>query len=142
MTNLDENGRFSNESALSYLELVSASGTVCTAKIGLLEGRGAGSFRIPVTAPTGTYRLVAYTAVNADEEGTPWMAGSRILTIFNTTSTARVPGGVELLGEKDYEALERPVTAPEGSLQISSRTRLQKGAAAALVLNNVGPRIP
>ena len=140
LTNLDENGRFSNESAVSYLELVSTSGTVCTAKIGLLEGRGAGSFRIPVTAPTGTYRLVAYTAVNADEEGTPWMAGSRILTIFNTTSTARVPGGVELLGDKDYEALERPVTAPEGSLQISSRTRLQKGAAAALVLNNVGPK--
>ena len=46
LTNLDENGRFSNESAVSYLELVSTSGTVCTAKIGLLEGRGAGSFRM------------------------------------------------------------------------------------------------
>ena len=69
LTNLDGNGRFSNESAVSYLELVSTDGTVCTAKIGLLEGRGAGSFRIPDTTPTGTYRLVAYTAVNAAEEG-------------------------------------------------------------------------
>ena len=76
---LDGNGRFSNESAVSYVELVSGDGTVCTAKIGLLEGRGAGSFRIPASTPTGTYRLVAYTAVNAAETGTPWKAGSRSL---------------------------------------------------------------
>ncbi len=140
LTCLDGNGRFSNESAVSYLELVSEGGTACTAKIGLLEGRGAGSFRIPVTTPTGTYRLVAYTAVNADEEGTPWMAGSRILSIFNTTSTARVQDGVELLDEAAYDALKRPETAPEGSLQISSRTRLPKDATAALILSNVGPK--
>ncbi|MBO6029354.1 MAG: hypothetical protein J6P75_09160, partial [Bacteroidales bacterium] len=120
LTCLDGNGRFSNESAVSYLELVSDGGTACTAKIGLLEGRGAGSFRIPVTTPTGTYRLVAYTAVNADEEGAPWMAGSCILSIFNTTSTVRVPDGVELLDETAYDALKRPETTPEGNLQISS----------------------
>ena len=140
LTSLDENGRFSNESAVSYLELVSSSGTVCTAKIGLLEGRGAGSFRIPVTVPTGTYRLVAYTAVNADEEGTPWMAGSRLLTIFNTTSSIRIPDGVEILDENAYEAQERPSTAPEGKLQLSTRTHLQKGASTALVLSNAGPK--
>ena len=140
LTCLDENGRFSNESAVSYLELVSAAGTVCTAKIGLLEGRGAGSFRIPVTAPTGTYRLVAYTAVNAGEEGTPWMAGSRLLTVFNTTSAARVPDGVEILDETAYESLSQPEAAPQGALQLSARTRLPKGAAAALVLSNGGSR--
>ena len=59
LTSLDENGRFSNTSAVSYVELVSEEGTACTAKIGLLEGRGAGSFRIPVTTPTGTYRILA-----------------------------------------------------------------------------------
>ena len=140
LTCLDENGRFSNESAVSYLELVSAAGTVCTAKIGLLEGRGAGSFRIPVTAPTGTYRLVAYTAVNAGEEGAPWMAGSRLLTVFNTTSAARVPDGVEILDETAYESLSQPEAAPQGALQLSARTRLPKGAAAALVLSNGGSR--
>ena len=137
---LDGNGRFSNESAVSYLELVSEAGTACTAKIGLLEGRGAGSFRIPVTAPTGTYRLVAYTAVNAGEEGTPWMAGSRLLTVFNTTSAARVPDGVEILDEPAYESLPQPEAAPQGALQLSARTRLPKGAAAALVLSNGGSR--
>lgn len=140
LTCLDGNGRFSNESAVSYMELVSEAGTACTAKIGLLEGRGAGSFRIPVTAPTGTYRLVAYTAVNAGEEGTPWMAGSRLLTVFNTTSAARVPDGVEILDESAYESLPQPEAAPQGALQLSARTRLPKGAAAALVLSNGGSR--
>ena len=140
LTCLYGNGRFSNESAVSYLELVSEAGTACTAKIGLLEGRGAGSFRIPVTAPTGTYRLVAYTAVNAGEEGTPWMAGSRLLTVFNTTSAARVPDGVEILDESAYESLPQPEAAPQGALQLSARTRLPKGAAAALVLSNGGSR--
>ena len=140
LTCLDGNGRFSNESAVSYLELVSEAGTACTAKIGLLEGRGAGSFRIPVTAPTGTYRLVAYTAVNAGEEGMPWMAGSRLLTVFNTTSAARVPDGVEILDESAYESLPQPEAAPQGALQLSARTRLPKGAAAALVLSNGGSR--
>ena len=96
---LDGNGRFSNESAVSYVELVSGDGAVCTAKIGLLEGRGAGSFRIPASTSTGTYRLVAYTAVNAAETGTPWKAGSRLLTIFNSTSRARVADGVDLVDD-------------------------------------------
>ena len=140
LTSLDGNGHFSNESAVSYLELVSAAGTASTAKIGLLEGRGAGSFRIPVTTPTGIYRLVAYTAVNAAEEGTPWMAGSRLLAVYNTTSTARVQNGVELVDEPAYEALKRPETAPEGTLQLSARARLPKGAKTALVLSNAGSK--
>lgn len=138
VANLNENARFSNASAVSYLELVSGGGTVCTVKIGLLEGRGAGSFRIPVTTPTGTYRLIAYTAVNAAESGKPWEAGSRLLTIFNSTTDARVPGGVEILEENDYEALKPAVVSPEGAVELSSRIRLQKGASSVLNMHNGG----
>ena len=138
LTNMDGNGRFSNESAVAYLELLSADGTVCTAKIGLLEGRGAGSFRIPVTTPTGTYRLIAYTAVNAAEEGSPWQAGSRLLTVFNSTSEARVTNGVEILDEKAYEAVTPAPAASEGALELSTRIRLQRGANAVLNLHNAG----
>lgn len=135
---LDENGRFSNESAVSYLELVSMDGTVCTAKIGLLAGRGAGSFRIPVTAPSGTYRLVAYTAVNAAEDGTPWLAGSRLLTVFNSTSAVRVEDGVEILDEKTYEDRKAPERAPEGSLELSTRIRQPRNASGVVTLHNAG----
>ena len=125
LTCLDENGLFSNASAVSYVELVSEEGTACTAKIGLLEGRGAGSFRIPVTTPTGTYRILAYTAVNAAENGTPWLAGSRLVTVFNTTSRARVVNNVVVgSGNAPVVQEERPVA--EGQLELSSRIRLQK----------------
>ncbi|MBO6028186.1 MAG: hypothetical protein J6P75_03155 [Bacteroidales bacterium] len=135
---MDGNGRFSDESAVSYVELVSQDGTACTAKIGLLGGRGAGSFRIPATAPTGTYRLIAYTAVNKAEEGTPWLAGSRLLTIFNSTSRARVADGVEIVPEARYEALRPAPLAAEGALEISTRVRVRKGAPAVLNLHNGG----
>lgn len=135
---LDENGRFSNESAVSYLELISMDGTVCTAKIGLLAGRGAGSFRIPVTAPSGTYRLVAYTAVNAAEDGSPWLAGSRLLTVFNATSAVRVDDGVEILDEKTYEARKAPERGPEGSLELTTRIRQPRNASGVVTLHNAG----
>ena len=134
---LDENGAFSNASAISYVELVSEEGTACTAKIGLLEGRGAGSFRIPVTTPTGTYRILAYTAVNAAESGTPWLAGSRLVTVFNTTSRARVAGNVVIgSGNASLAQVGRP--AAEGLLELSARVRLQKGQSAVLSLHNGG----
>ena len=134
LTCLDGNGRLSNASAVSYVELVSEEGTACTAKIGLLEGRGAGSFRIPVTTPTGTYRLLAYTAVNAAEDGQAWLAGSRLLTVFNTTSQARVASNVVVGGAP------APAAAPaaEGSLELSTRVRIPKGQSAVLNLHNAG----
>jgi len=137
LTCLDENGLFSNASAISYVELVSEEGTACTAKIGLLEGRGAGSFRIPVTTPTGTYRILAYTAVNAAESGTPWLAGSRLVTVFNTTSRARVAGNV-VIGSGNAPLAQEGRPAAEGQLELSSRIRLPKGQSAVLSLHNGG----
>ena len=137
LTCLDENGLYSNASAISYVELVSEEGTACTAKIGLLQGRGAGSFRIPVTTPTGTYRILAYTAVNAAENGTPWLAGSRLVTVFNTTSRARVVNNV-VVGSGNASLAPEGRPAAEGLLELSSRIRLQKGQPAVLSLHNGG----
>ena len=137
LTCLDENGLFSNASAISYVELVSEEGTACTAKIGLLQGRGAGSFRIPVTTPTGTYRILAYTAVNAAENGTPWLAGSRLVTVFNTTSRARVVSNV-VVGSGNAPAAQKERPLAEGQLELSSRIRLPKGQPAVLSLHNGG----
>jgi len=137
LTCLDENGLFSNASAVSYVELVSEEGTACTAKIGLLEGRGAGSFRIPVTTPTGTYRILAYTAVNTAENGTPWLAGSRLVTVFNTTSRARVAGNV-VIGSGNAPLAQEGRPVAEGLLELSARVRVPKGQPAVLSLHNGG----
>ena len=112
-------------------------GTACTAKIGLLQGRGAGSFRIPVTTPTGTYRILAYTAVNAAENGAPWLAGSRLVTVFNTTSRARVAGNV-VIGSGNASLAQEGRPAAEGLLELSARIRVPKGQPAVLSLHNGG----
>ena len=57
----------------------------------LFNGRGAGFFRIPASTPTGNYRLVAYTA-----RSQAVLEGSRMLSIYNTYSRARVKDGVKI----------------------------------------------
>lgn len=135
---MDVSGSLSPFSAVSYLELISTDGTVAQAKVGLLEGRGAGTFRIPVDTPTGVYRLVSYTSRNADEEGGLWMGGSRILTIFNTLSGARVKNGVEILDPDSYESRERPSRPQSGSLEFSASAHVRAGSELPLFVNNPG----
>lgn len=128
---VDENGRISDFSAVSYLELISADGTLTEAKIGLFNGRGAGSFRIPANAPTGNYRLVGYTARSA---AVP--EASRILSIFNTTSTARVQGGTEIVPAGRWTPADPGADVSDG-LRLSFPARLRQGRDAALVLDGM-----
>ncbi len=121
-----ENGRLEDFSAVSYLELISSEGTGAEAKIGLFEGRGAGSFRIPEQLPTGHYRLVAYTARSqAVSEGT------RTLAIFNTTSTARVKDGVQIVAPSAYRAPVLPRDSQNG-IELSFPGQLRQGRSASL----------
>lgn len=123
-------------SAVAYLELVGAEGTVATAKVSLREGRGAGRFRIPASTPTGSYALLAYTALNANEAGTGWMAGNRPLSVFNVTSTKRA-GDVSFLDEKAYNALKRPVTENAGGITVlPSNWNIKQGEHFFLTLTS------
>ena len=125
---VDENGRRNDFSAVSYVELVSTEGTAAEAKIGLFNGRGAGSFRIPASAPTGNYRLIAYTARSA---ATP--EASRILSVYNPFSSSRVKDGVSLVPEDQY----KPAVAADCSdgVQLSLPARLSPGRTASLVVS-------
>lgn len=88
---VDEAGRLSTQSAVAYLELLSTDGSAAQAKIGLLGGRGAGEFTIPANTPTGNYRLAAYTSLEGGEASE---TGSRLLSVYNPWSLARVKDGV------------------------------------------------
>lgn len=90
-------------SAVAYLELISADGTAASAKISLLKGRGAGIIQIPTSTPTGNYRLVAYTAAGGPEG---CFHGASTVSIFNTSSTARVRDGVLAVTESQYSTKE------------------------------------
>lgn len=135
---LDLQGNPSNASAVSYLELVSSEGTAAESKIGLLGGRGAGSFLIPVSTPTGVYRLIAYTSSNTNESGTPWILGSRILTIFNTISVAKVKDGVEIVDEDEYMSLRREDADNCGKILFNSTVRVRKGSDYTIFMENNG----
>lgn len=125
----NENGQSEDFSATAYLELISTDGTAAEAKIGLFSGRGAGSFRIPEGTPTGNYRLVAYTARSeASEEG------SRILSVFNTGSNARVKDGVTVVEPSAYKAPRLPEDTSKG-LSLSFPGRLSQGRGATLLLD-------
>lgn len=86
--------RLSGMSAVAYWELTSAEGMAVSGKIALQNGRGAGTLVLPQSLPTGNYRLSAYTALSQREEGYDARRGSRIISVYNTLSTARVADAV------------------------------------------------
>lgn len=123
-------GKLSGYSAVCYVELVSEEGTVASAKIALMEGRGAGKFRIPVEAPTGNYRLLAYTAKYPDA----FCPGARTVSVFNTTSVARVKNGVRVTD--GYEPQKTGIFASDGLLSISLREIPVSGKSFSIGLKN------
>lgn len=108
------NGRPETFSSICYLELIGEGGTATEAKISLLDGRGAGSFRIPDKTPTGKYSLVAYTSRNAHSS-----EASRQIAVFNTTSTSRAANGVVVSDESDYQPHYIPEGSSTGGLRMS-----------------------
>ena len=92
-------GTLSGFSAVAYLELHSSAGMVATAKVALRDGRGAGRLEIPVNAPTGNYVLLAYTAQSVNEDSFDYLANARTISVYNTFTSERVPGGVEIVDD-------------------------------------------
>jgi hypothetical protein len=131
-------------SSIAYMELHSASGIAQTAKIALMEGRGAGYIDLPNTLSTGNYRLIAYTSANFNELGYDFDAAfSREISIFNVLSTAR-SGEVKVVEESDYLAAVAiaPFTTPCADVQISvapEAGRLDRIPVS--IVNNTGEKI-
>lgn len=86
--------RLSDFSSTVYLELQTNEQVVLTAKIALIDGRGAGAIELPPTLPTGNYKLVAYTKQNRNELG--FAPAGKIISVYNVLTTERVEGNVEI----------------------------------------------
>jgi hypothetical protein len=118
-------GRLSAFSKTAYVEVHSASGMVQTSKIALDGGRGGGRLTLPNTLPTGNYKLIAYTALGASEEGFDASVGARTLSVFNTLSNERAEGGVEVVKEAPAAAATPQtgtlaVQASDGRISVSN----------------------
>lgn len=115
---VDENGSLSPQSAIAYLELVSSDGTSAEAKIALFQGRGAGEFVIPANTPTGNYRLMAYTSLEGGDQA---LMGSRLLSVYNPWSRARVKNGVSI--DQTPETVLQQDEREGISLQVQEKVR-------------------
>ena len=112
---LDEkSGNHSDLSDVAYLQFVSNDGVAATAKGALIGGRGCGRFRIPMTLPTGNYSIVSYTKCDGGDAVGPF--NGKVISIFNTSTTARVQGGVVSRGQDRAVAYE---SESKGDVQIT-----------------------
>ncbi|MDY6278091.1 MAG: hypothetical protein SPL35_06715 [Bacteroidales bacterium] len=107
---LNAEGSYSNFSCVAYIEVYGKDGPVATGKISLTGGRGGGSLDLPSDVPTGNYRIAAYTSSNKNEQGYDFNTCSRVITIYNTSSTARAKDGVKIVSE-----LSPAASAPHNS---------------------------
>lgn len=82
-----ESGVPSNGSAVAYLELQDQEGTLLTAKIALINGRGSGMMALPLTVPTGIFTLAAYTRYMYAES--PETVFHKSVTIYNPLTGVR-----------------------------------------------------
>ena len=134
--------RPSSLSAIAYVEIVSEDGTLESGKIALSEGRGAGTIEIPATAPTGNYRIVAYTAYTKNTPGfNPQEHISKTISIFNTSTKERVKNGVKILSDSEYDALRTPAsTQPAaGALSIACHRNAEGYLEVVLTNNSAAP---
>ena len=134
--------RPSSLSAIAYVEIVSEDGTLESGKIALSEGRGAGTIEIPATAPTGNYRIVAYTAYTKNTPGfNPQEHISKTISIFNTSTKERVKNGVKILSDSEYDALRTPAsTQPAaGALSIVCHRSAEGYLEVVLTNNSAAP---
>ena len=134
--------RPSSLSAIAYVEIVSEDGTLESGKIALSEGRGAGTIEIPATAPTGNYRIVAYTAYTKNTPGfNPQEHISKTISIFNTSTKERVKNGVKILSDSEYDALRTPAGAQPaaGALSIACHRNAEGYLEVVLTNNSAAP---
>ena len=109
-------GSLSDFSSVAYVELISPEGSAVRVKMALQDGRGAGRLRLPSTLPTGNYRLIAYTALNRNEEDMDYFRGSRVISVYNTLSASRQESVILDAATAAVEGTGRPygAAAPAG----------------------------
>lgn len=105
--------------SVAYLELISSDGAVARTRIDVRHGRGGGSLQIPLSTPTGNYKLFAYSGPSDVNYGGP------VLSVFNTLSTNRVTDGVEIVEAVEYGSPTVVQTGYGISVQTSGRIVLE-----------------
>lgn len=129
----------SHVSSVAYLEFYSLEGLVGSIKVALIDGRGCGRFEIPFSIPTGNYSIVAFTRYNGGASIGEY--NGKIVTIFNTLTSKRVKGGVEVLDKERDFTVEgvRKINSKEVSVELPKKSFVP-GEKALFRLHNLGEK--
>ena len=125
-------GRLSGASAVAYIEISSSDGVLTTGKVSMIAGRGAGAIQIPLTAPTGNYAVLGYTASEFGRKDL--QSDARLVSVYNTFSTDRVKGGVEVASGSGLPALYSGKTA--GNISLAAPVSAGRSSSFTFDLNN------
>ena len=128
-------GKYSSLSSVAYLDFFSGEKLESTIKVALVKGRGCGKLQIPFSFATGNYSIVAYTRKDGgDSQGE---FNGKIVTVFNTLTSERVKGGVELAGiDEDIKGTGKAIPFTESRAAIEAQN--VKGESFPVKISNLG----
>jgi len=132
-------GIHSPVSAVAYLEIQNLSGTVSQFKIALADGRGSGMINLPLSIPTGIYRLSAYTRYMNSESDLNFF--SKFVTIYNPGTSLRsdnVKTATETYTERDYLE-EKQEENSKGFILRTDRKTYSPGDEVTIMLQSALP---
>ena len=127
-------GRLSGANSVAYLEISSSDGILATCKVALVGGRGSAAVQIPVTAPTGNYSLIGYTSSSRGRGDLH--VDAKVISVFNTSSSARVKNGVDILDADGYAAFEKPAKVSSGSVELGPVPEAGRSSSFDLAVSN------
>jgi hypothetical protein len=126
-------------SAVAYLEIQNLSGTVSQFKIALTNGRGSGMISLPLSIPTGIYRLSAYTRYMCSESDMNFF--SRFVTIYNPLTSLR-SDNVKTVTEQEAgtdDLKENTGENSKGFILLTDRKIYNPGEEVTIMLQNEIP---
>ena len=125
-------------SSVVYAELHSSAGAVLTTKIALKGGRGSGVSSLPVTLPTGNYKLIGYTSYMRNESPIPVF--EKTISVYNTVSASRDASVVVMDSPSDSvrssSSVQKEYSAPFIELAIPYGEALKRESAYEFSLSN------
>lgn len=131
----DATGKESLLSKVAYVEFHTNEGVESTVKIALKGGRGCGRLQIPFSFPTGNYCIVAYTECYGGDSKDEFKG--KTVTIFNTLSSQRVEGGVEVVSSADPVKGDGVPHSGSNILSIEVQDRSADGAGIPVSIRNM-----
>lgn len=124
-------------SAVAFLELQNLSGAVVQAKIALIAGRGSGLIALPLSLPTGIYRLIAYTRYMYSESEQNYF--SRFVTVYNPLTSLRSDNVKIASGTETSEPVEEMRETSEGLAVMTDRKIYHSREEVRVTLRNSTP---